>query len=371
MAQNENTPAQTGEEKKTASPSERFMQKVIEQYSGMPGDIKLTAFQEKLVQNYFIKLDQVLKAAEIKRVKATNPDPLAFTWQNVNIEQLAVDVVAYASVGMDPLQPNHINLIPYKNARTQKFDISFMLGYRGIELKAMKYGLEPLPKDIRIEIVYSNDKFVPAKKDRNNNVESYEFQIVTPFDRGEVVGGFYHFEYDDPSQNHMRIFSKAQIDKRKPAYASTEFWGGEKDLWKNGQRTGEKEKVEGWYDEMAWKTLARSAYGSITIDSYKIDAHFVSMMQQEHNAEQLPQTAAERVAETIHTDALTEDAKFEELPPAERFPTYDNGAGDLFTGPSDEQVAEKRSARSPKKESAPKEEKAAAAETNPDKPPFE
>jgi recombination protein RecT len=112
-------------------------------------------------------------------------------------------------------------------------------------------------------------------------VESYEFEIVEPFNRGEVVGGFYYHEFrDHPEKNKLRVFSKADIDKRKPDHASVEFWGGTKDQWVDGKKSGTVE-VEGWYDEMAYKTIYKAAYNAITIDSQKIDDHYMAVIQRE------------------------------------------------------------------------------------------
>ena len=61
------------------------------------------------------------------------------------------------------------------------------------------------------------------------------------------------------------------IEKRKPQYAAAEFWGGEKDEYKNGKRTGNKVEVDGWKDEMVYKSLVRFVYGKIPLDPRKID----------------------------------------------------------------------------------------------------
>ena len=68
------------------------------------------------------------------------------------------------------------------------------------------------------------------------------------------------------------------IEKRKPKYASAEFWGGEKDKWENGKKVG-KESIAGWYHEMCWKTIYRAAYNSVTIDGKKIDQSFLRMAE--------------------------------------------------------------------------------------------
>lgn len=257
---------------------EKFTNMVLREFQSISPGSELTAFQKRIALNYFAKLDQTLKAAETKRMAKSEQyrDKLAIVWQNVNLAKLALDVVSFSSVGLDPLQPNHLNLIPYKNNSTNQFDIGFIIGYRGCELKAKKYGLD-MPDEVIVELVFEHDKFKQIKKDINNPVESYEFEVVDDFNRGELKGGFYYFSHSDPKKNRIRVFSKQDIEKRKPAYASAEFWGGEKDKWENGQRVG-KEKVDGWYNEMAFKTIFRAAYNSITIDSNKIDDAYHAML---------------------------------------------------------------------------------------------
>jgi recombination protein RecT len=124
-----------GQKKLTAS--ERFTNKVLAEFGGSVGQIALTEFQKRLAQNYFIAIDAGLKAAEVKRLaKKKNQDPLAITWENVNMESLSRNVVAFARVGLDPAQKNHINMMPFKNNALKKYDIGFIEGYRGLELKA-------------------------------------------------------------------------------------------------------------------------------------------------------------------------------------------------------------------------------------------
>jgi recombination protein RecT len=198
----------------------------------------------------------------------------------VDLQQLALDVVAAARVGLDPAQPNHISPVPYKDNSRGKYVVVFIDGYRGIELKARKYGLD-IPDSVTVELVYSNDHFKPIKKDANNKVESYEFEVNNPFDRGDLVGGFYYHGYNEnPTKNKLVIFTLKDILKRRPEYASTEFWGGKKAIWKDGKRIGEEE-VEGWFEKMCWKTIYRAAFRDITIDSQKIDDDYLRLRKQE------------------------------------------------------------------------------------------
>jgi recombination protein RecT len=181
------------------TPSERFTNSVLASFSSNNGEIELGRLQKKLIQNYFIKLDGMLKDLETKNNKKSGDykEALAYNWNNVNMLKMAIEVIAWSTIGLDPTQSNHISLIPYKNKDTNKWDIGFIPGYNGLEIKAKKYGLD-CPDYFIIELVYSNDEFKQFKKDMNNRVEGYEFKVVSDFDRGEVMGGFYYRFKDQP-----------------------------------------------------------------------------------------------------------------------------------------------------------------------------
>jgi recombination protein RecT len=187
--------------------------------------------------------------------------------------------VANARLGLDAAQKNHIHPIPYKNGTTGKYDIGFIKGYEGIEYIAKKYAIE-VPEEVICEIVYETDTFKPIKRGGANTYDSYDFEINNPFDRGEVVGGFAYFIYENPKKNRLMIMSKKEIEKRKPKYASAEFWGGEKDKWENGKKVG-KEQIEGWYEQMVLKTIKRAAYSSLAIDPQKIDDNYQYLKRRE------------------------------------------------------------------------------------------
>lgn len=300
--------AATGKEiaKKEQTMAERFTQKVIAEFTSGVGDVTLTSFQKRLAQNYFIALDSALASAEEKRKSKpeAKQDKVAVTWSNINMDLLARHVVSTARIGLDPAQKNHINMVPFKNNSTGKYDIAFIPGYRGIELQANKYALTP-PDAVIVELVYSTDKFRSIKKDRNNEIESFEFEVTNDFARGDLIGGFYYHIYSSNlRKNKLVVFTKADIEKRKPEYASVEFWGGEKPIWKDGKIVGHK-TVAGWYDKMCWKTIYRAAYGDITIDSQKIDDDYLRLKQLE---DQINDAA---VAEEIRINANSQTLKVE------------------------------------------------------------
>lgn len=287
------TPAPQTIKPKQPTLSERFSNKVVQEFTGNIGNVSLSDHHRRLIQNYFIATDQSLKMAEEKRLKKSENyrDAIPVTWENVNMESLAISVVACAKIGLDPSLPNHINIIPYKNNRTGKYDIGFIDGYRGKELKAKKYGYD-VPDAVTIKLVYQNEKFIPIYKDKDNKVEHYIHKPAEdPFNPGEIVGGYYYHDYfTSPEKNKLMFYSLAEILKRKPEYASTEFWGGEKTKYEKDDKTGKSKKigsetVEGWFPEMCWKTIYRMAYNAITLDSEKIDENLMRLIENETNFE--------------------------------------------------------------------------------------
>ena len=81
----------------------------------------MTDYQRRLIQGYFIGIDRALKVEEERRIakNAANRDhtydePLAVTWNNVNLNDLAMSLVHYARIGLDMMQDNHLFPIPYK-----------------------------------------------------------------------------------------------------------------------------------------------------------------------------------------------------------------------------------------------------------------
>jgi recombination protein RecT len=289
---------------KELTASERFMNKVVAEFGAGVGEIALTDFQKRLAQNYFIAIDSALKMAEEKRQKKSEKyrDAVPVLWGNVNMELLARAVVSAARIGLDPAQSNHVAMMPFKNNALKKYGIVFIEGYRGKEMKAKKYGLD-IPDHVIVELVYSNDKFKSYKKDRNNQYETYDFEVVNDFDRGQIIGGFYYHLYiDKPEKNKLVVLTLKDIEKRKPAYATPEFWGGEKDVWKDGKKTGAKEKVEGWYEKMCWKTIYRAAYGDITIDSQKIDDDYMRLKAMEETLAEAK--IAQEIAENANTQTI-------------------------------------------------------------------
>lgn len=267
--------------------SQRFKTKIVKALSNLSGHpVTLTAKEERLILGYYIRCDMVLNAAEADRQRKNSwnkdhkyDNTLPYTWSNVNLEELAVDLAHYARVGLDMTVANHLSPIPFKDNKGERYTMTLMEGYNGIRYQAQQYALVPF-KNVIVEVVYSNDKFKPIKKDsRRDGGDGYEFEIPMPFDRGDIVGVFGYIEYDDPTNNKLVIFSKRDVEKRKPPKAAAEFWGGTKTV------DGRTVEVPGWQDEMFAKTMKREIYGQKNIphDPDKIDESYLYIQKREQD----------------------------------------------------------------------------------------
>jgi recombination protein RecT len=271
------------------SASTRFTEQVMKEFTGANAgtELKLSDYQRYLIGGYFIGVDRALKQAEEARARKNEANndhkydnTVPVTWNNVNLAELALDVVYYARMGLDMMEKNHVFPIPYLNKKTGKYDVNLMPGYNGIQYMAEKYAVEK-PAAVVVELVYSTDTFKAVKKSAASKVESYEFEINNAFDRGQIVGGFGYIEYTDPAKNKLVIMSRKDIEKRKPKYASGEFWGGKIKQWENKKQV--EAETEGWYEEMCLKTLKREIYSPkhMPRDPQKVDEAYQHMMMRE------------------------------------------------------------------------------------------
>ena len=256
------------------SVSQIFTDKVIKEFANSAGSIQVGDFQRNLIQGYFVGCDNALNAAENKRLDQEAKGfkdakaQLPYIWKNTTIDsKLAQSIMVYAKLGLDMTIPNHLFPIPRKNNKTGKYEITFQEGYKGREIIAKKYSLYPI-KDIQCELIYSNDKFVPHKKDSKHEHDTYELEISNPFSRGDLVGGFAYIEYEDPKQNTLFMMSKADIDKRRLKAQTDAFWGA-------------------WYEEMCLKTIISAACKKkIVIDPAKIDNEYRMYLAKDNDQEE-------------------------------------------------------------------------------------
>lgn len=221
------TTATKPEEKALAKPQEsvstRFTGLMMREFEGVTGAaVELTADQKRLAQHLFLKIDTTLKELEAKRIKAGQNERQPIIWQNVNMQKLAIDAMRRIEIGLDALIDNHISPIPYWNSKESKYDLDLRIGYAGKDYYKRRYAVNP-PKHIIYELVYSKDKFKVVKKSAKNPVESYEFDIADPFDRGTIVGGFGYLIFEDETQNQVIVVSEKDF-LRSESQGNKDFW---------------------------------------------------------------------------------------------------------------------------------------------------
>lgn len=236
-----------------ATQSERFLKNVETQFAAEAGaPMAFSDYEKTLAQHLFLKVDNVLKDMETKRLNATKPYGQPFTWQNVNMRKLSLDAVHRVQLGLDALVPNHIHPVPYFNKREGKYDLDLRVGYVGKAYYRQQVAVD-VPVDVIYELVYSTDKFIPLKKSFSNATESYEFEITNPFDRGEIIGGFGYLVYEDERKNTLIMVSEKDFEKSRKAAQSDTFWS--------------KHPVE-----MRYKTLVHRVTDKLTVDPKKVNA---------------------------------------------------------------------------------------------------
>lgn len=231
--------------------SQRFVTEVRRQFAEEMGEsLKFSDYEKKLAQHMFLKVDEALKDFEDRRSEKSKKTP--YTWENVNIKSLALDAVYKVSLGLDALMKNHVHPVPYFNGKNGKYDIDLQTGYKGLIYKAKKFAIDP-PKKIVAELIHENDHFKPLKSNFDREVESYEFEIENPFNRGKVIGGFGYIMYDDPSKNQLVLVSKEKLDKAKAQAPTQKIWNK-------------------WPEKMQKKTVVRRTIDKIDLDPEKTNA---------------------------------------------------------------------------------------------------
>lgn len=236
-----------------ATQSERFLNNVETQFAAEAGaPMAFTDYEKTLAQHLFLKVDNVLKDLETKRLNATNPYGTAYEWKNVNMRKMALDSVHRVKLGLDALIPNHIHPVPYFNKREGKYDVDLRVGYVGEAYYRIENAVDT-PIDVIYELVYETDEFIPIKKSHKNKVESYDFTIKNPFNRGAIIGGFGYIVYENEIKNELVLVTETDFEKSRKTAQSDAFWS--------------KHPAE-----MRFKTLVHRVTSKLKMDPKKINA---------------------------------------------------------------------------------------------------
>lgn len=244
---------------KEPSISERFVGMVMQEFNAAFGNgAQLTPMQKKLAQHLYLRIDKALQDAEAKRIKMGDKK-LSYTWQNINLTKLAMDAMHRINLGLDGLVENHISPIAYWNSTQKKYDLDLRVGYVGKDYYRRKMAVEE-PVDIVYELVYDTDEFRPIKKNATNEVESFEFEIKNPWNRGKVVGGFGYIMYSDPKKNKLVIVTEKDFQRSEKSAKANEFW-------KNNR------------EQMQYKTIVHRTTEKISVDPEKINESYMIVEQ--------------------------------------------------------------------------------------------
>lgn len=267
--------------------SQRFVKQVEQQFTAEMGSkLQFSDYEKTLAQHLFLKVDASLKEFENKRV-SSNSNRSPYTWDNINMSKLAIDAVHRVALGLDAIMPNHIHPVPYFNKKIKKYDLDLRIGYEGKDYYRREMAVDK-PVDIVYELVHENDHFKPIKKSFKNEVEDYEFDIINPFDRGEIIGGFGYIIHENPKKNKLVIVTDKDFKKSQKYAQSDTFW---------------KDHPE----KMKYKTLVHITLNELKVDPKKVNAKSYAYVE--------GQDAEGRVYEEIAENANSEsiDVDYEEV----------------------------------------------------------
>lgn len=230
------------EKKNELTLAERFTNKVLAAFGDVAKGVDVTDKERKLISNYFIKVDEQLRNSK----QGDN-------WGMVRMNEFALTLAHTAKLGLDMSLPNMLSFIPFRHGDDGTINMVPVIGAKGYEYIAKTYGLTP-PVSVTVELVYSNDKFVPHKKDCCHECDGYEFEIKNPFDRGSIIGGFGYLAFEDKTMNKLLIMSEKDMLNYRPQAHNKNFW------------TGENLK------KMYEKTIAKQLLKKVTLNPDKVNA---------------------------------------------------------------------------------------------------
>jgi len=272
--------------------SERFVSMVERQWKAEIGQaVQMDDYKRTLAQHLFLHADRVLK--ELNQKRKTSHKELC--WQNVNMNKTALDAVHRVNLGIDALQPNHVNVIPYYDSKLEQYNLDLRLGYEGKHYVHKTLALEP-PEQIIYQLVHETDLFTPLMKNENREVESYEFEIKNPFNRGEIVGGFGYIVHKEKTKNKLVLVSREEIDKARKQAKTDDFWNRE-------------------FEKMAYKTVVYRTLKHVPLDPRKVNYSSYAVVESQDQDMQVIEEK-QREANKTHIDFGSDDiqdAEFSEV----------------------------------------------------------
>jgi recombination protein RecT len=287
--------------KPTGTISSRFVQAIAKEFSSVIGDqaIKFNEKKKRLAQHLFISADSALLDLEKRRLDKGPKNNPPITWANVNMQKLSIDAMHRIELGLDALIPNHVSIIPYFNNRTKQYDIDLRIGYVGKDYYRRKIAINA-PVDIRYELVYESDVFEVIKKTDKHSVETYNFEIIQPFKRGKIIGGFGYIMFKNPIENVLVLVSEDDFLKAKGYSKTDKFWGPHA-------------------ERMRYKTLVIKTSDKLRIDPDKVNQSF-AIVESDEMIERTPESQLEK---TVQENANKEIIDIEPKQEPEKVPDPD------------------------------------------------
>ena len=283
---------------KSMSLAERFTNSVLKSYADVAKGVVVSEYQHKLIANYFVEIDKMLKASK-----------QGYSWNQVRLNELSLTVAHLSKLRIDCSLPGSVSFIPFKN-KDNTVTLVSCIGKNGYRFIATEYGLDKV-KNLTVELVYETDEFSVLKKDANHKGDSYEFSIKSPFNRGKCVGGFGFLEFDDETKNKLLVMSLQDIMKYKPSNADSTFWGGRN------------------LNDMLEKTIAKKILKSVALDPDKVNGIKGSLEYMD--AEELTGRSLEAKEEISENNGTGEyiDIDYEDVPADESDENVDNSVDNV------------------------------------------
>lgn len=242
-----------------SSEAERFSAMVLDKLKEATGAVEVwNEYDMKLAQNLYVFLSNSLPKLEADRKNANRPPII---WKNVDLDMLAVDCKRIVVSGLDPRIKNHVHVKPYFLEKVGKYTLDLTPGFVGLDYVVRETSLYPI-EDIVYELIHENDHFKVLKKNANRAIESYEFEITNPFDRGKVIGGFGYVAFKDETKNFVKIVTAKDFEKARDKAPTKMIW-------------------DAWPDNMKYKTLVRRTTALITKDPKKVNRYDALMKLEE------------------------------------------------------------------------------------------
>lgn len=220
---------------------------------------------ESLSDNFFNALDASIKKSESERAlnEYKRNDP-KIRWSSIsNFDTVLQSSIVYSNLGIDPLAEDMLSFIFYKS-KSNGYDITFVEGVSCMEILARRYGIN-CPDNIKIELVYSTDVFKVIKKDINNPEDTCIHNVINPFERGEILGGYSLSQFENSSYNKLREMSIKEINKRTKE--TTSFF-------------------KKWPKEMCEKTLSKNAWSKVILNTTDLAEYYAAKKEESFIADQ-------------------------------------------------------------------------------------